>query len=71
MKGTILFYLSNFFLAEGNSPGNPAHRDGSLVVAGAFTKVEHTNGIVQANFYHAFYDPFTGELFNQGYGDFT
>ena len=71
MEGTILFYLSNFFLPEGNGPGNPAHGDASLIITGSVTKVEHTNGIVQANFYKAFYEPFTGELFNQGFCDFT
>ena len=71
MKGTILFYLSNFFLPEGNSPGNPAHGDASLIITGSVTKVEHTNGIVQANFQKAFYDPFASELFNQWLSDFT
>ena len=71
MKGTILFYLYNFFLPEGNGPGNPAHRDGGLVVAASVPEIQYTNGIVQANFYQALYDPLTSELFNQGLGDFT
>ena len=71
MKGTILFYLSNFFLPEGNGPGNPAHGDGSLIVAASVPEIQYTNGIVQANFYQTFYDPFASELFNQGLSYFT